>query len=254
MRLKNTRRRLQCDGSYAQGDGLVAKVFSQRSDGPTTARSSAARDAADQRRLKPCWGSAATRFGRFYLGRAFEGLALRAVLRDCDRPVKGEPYPGRTNVMTAVYGDCRVPASQDGGCLPPLEISSAPACEDNPSLYRRYPGAGGLPTAHRSTRLRSTSAASFDDGRLMEIYTGATTITVAGDDARQVRRAATALRSAPAGLRVRMNGPARKGAGLAALARAARSATASAPRPGAVAAGAAMPAPARGALAGRLSC
>ena len=52
--------------------------------------------------LRACPGDGRLDFAHYYLGSSFEGLPLKAVLRNCERPVKGEPFPGRQNVITFV--------------------------------------------------------------------------------------------------------------------------------------------------------
>lgn len=205
--------------------------------------------------LKACPGDGRTGFANYWLGARFADLPLKAVLRDCQRPVRGEPFPGRLNVITYVYGDCKVPDIRDGGCLPPLEVTSAPACEDNLSLYSRYPDESGRPPPHRRLTIRGVPAASFDGGRQLELYAGRTTITVAGNSPRRIREAARTLRSSVPGLRVRLNAAPRVNRGVAAVKAAASRARSSGLRsPRAVSAGERMPPVAKGALAGKLRC
>ena len=149
--------------------------------------------------LKPCRAGGAPGFAHYFAGLDFEGLPLTAAMRNCDAPVQGEAGPGRSNDVDYVYGDCDVidNPDHDGGCLFPLEVRTSPACEDNLSLYYRYPQLSGKPVPFKRTEIRGVPAASFEQGRRLELYTGDATVRVMGDDPDQVRRAALDLRSGP---------------------------------------------------------
>jgi hypothetical protein len=136
-------------------------------------------------------------FQTYSLGAIFDGLPVTAVLRECD-----DLYPGevvRANYVSYIYGDCIVlPDLNDQelhGCAPPLEVQSWPACERTLSDYEFAPG---VPYPHDDRGLhRGVPAFSFDLGSRVELYPGATTVAVFGDDPEQIERALLALRPEP---------------------------------------------------------
>jgi hypothetical protein len=88
-------------------------------EGPTT---------ASERHLPCTTADRPANFHVFWLGPRFEGLDLSAVLRRCDKPYPGEPL--RANWVSFIYGTCEIsPEQTEGGCAPPLEVQSSPACE-----------------------------------------------------------------------------------------------------------------------------
>lgn len=99
-----------------------------------------------------------------------------------------EHDPGLGSFVSYSYGDC---STQEEGCTPPVEVQSAPLCERPLGLYGRH---------GRRLRLRGAPARSFDHGRTVEIYTGHTTVTIYGRDARRPLRAVPRLIRAPAAL------------------------------------------------------
>jgi hypothetical protein len=105
-------------------------------------------------------------------------------------------------------------AGPDTGCPAPVEIQVAPACHRNLSMYRDPYG-----PQPRPTRIRSVPAAFFEGGARLEIYTGRSTVVIFGAHER-VLRAARSLQG--------LNVP--------------------------IAADAALPPPAKGALEGKLRC
>jgi hypothetical protein len=146
----------------------------------------------------------APNFDSFSLGTSFEGLVLTAQLRRCDAPRFPDPF--RANYISYVYGDCDplegvgpdYPADQvtpDVGCAPPLEGQSWPVCERNPARYQAdLPpdlAAAAAPTERLS--VRGVPAAVYDDGQVLEVYAGTTTIAIFGDDLEQMKRAAQLL-------------------------------------------------------------
>jgi hypothetical protein len=128
-------------------------------------------------------------------GRSVAGLGLTYAKRRCTQPAvsisssRGRVPPAERNDNTTfIYGDCDPtgPKKDPGGCTAPLEVQSAPSCERNFRLYRNIDG----PYPHRSLTVRGAPAASYDNGTIMEIYTGRTTISIYGHRASLVRRAA----------------------------------------------------------------
>jgi hypothetical protein len=87
--------------------------------------------------------------------------------------------------VSYAYGDCDPPEGE-GGCTLPVEIQSAPLCYRPPAISE-------LPVR---LELRGVPARASRDGRAIELYTGTTSVSVAGDDPRTIRRAAEALRPA----------------------------------------------------------
>ena len=116
------------------------------------------------------------RYRVFFLGRRFAGLPFTNADQLCEQKVG--PFGGVHDV-TFIYGDCD--ASQ-GRCLPPLEVTSSPLCEDHPRLR-----------ADRGKRmwLLHVPARLYDQGGawLLEIFTGHTTVAfAAADDTTRDRR------------------------------------------------------------------
>lgn len=150
----------------------------------------------------PCTGpSEVTNFTFYSLGSAFESLPLEALLRRCDQPdpVYFPMEGGRANYVAYIYGTC-IPESPSednsdpGGCAPPLEIQTWPACERSLSDYELEPGE---PYPHEALEIRGVPAASFDDGTRIELYAGESTVVIFGDDPDQVLRAANAVEPEP---------------------------------------------------------
>lgn len=106
------------------------------------------------------------------------------------------PEDQRRDTVTYLYGECPPETPREtgaglfchGGCLPPLEVQSTPLCEKHARLYSDW--------EHRATTIKGVPAAMFDDGRILEIYTANTTITIYGERPELVLRAAQALRRA----------------------------------------------------------
>lgn len=237
--------------------GLLGYSLVGGSSEPRAARSVTASGVPALHGLQACPGDGRAGFSHHFLGLRFRGLPLTSVLRVCDRPVRGEPYPGRQNKLTYVYGRCELPTDQENpGCQPPLSIVNAPACEDNLALYSRYPDVDGKPLAHRRLRVRGAPAASFLGGRQLEVYTGATTVRIHARSPQLARAAARALRRSPAALKPRLN-VGEVGAGLRPLHSALRRLPAAARRQATAASVgpmARLASPVRGALRGKLRC
>lgn len=168
--------------------------------------------------LTPAQARAFDNFTLYSAGESFEGLPLVGITRRLDPPasLSDVPLPSRANFANFIYGDCK--AESDSGCAPPLQIQVWPACERTLSSYSLTPAGDPLP--HDDTTVRGVPAAFFEEGGRLEVYTGEVTIVLFGQDRGQLLRAAAALRAENGGV-----GPDAK-----------------------------LPAPAAGALEGKLEC
>lgn len=128
-------------------------------------------------------------FARYRLGGSFEGHALEKTTRVCQKtPVEGAARP---NFVEFIYGTCD---PKGYGCAPPLAIQNYPACERNRAMYGTPYG----PLPRRDLRVRGVTAALYDSGTRLELYTGETTVVIfgfSGED--QLSRAAKTLRPEP---------------------------------------------------------
>jgi len=156
-------------------------------------------------------------FPLYAVGESFEGRALTGMTRRVDARVA--PDPRRANFVGFRYGDC-TPTGPDAGCPAPLEIQVWPACERNLSSYSLTPFGDPLP--HESLTVRGVPAAFFEEGQRLELYTGSVSVVLFGTGKEQLLRAAHELRGANASASVAADGD--------------------------------LPAPADGALEGRLPC
>ena len=120
----------------------------------------------------------------------------------------------RADYVSFIYGDCE--PRDDVGCAPPVEIQTWPACKRHLALYGG--GRSGAPS-RRETTVRGAPAAVFADARL-ELQTGASTVVVFAAGEEKALAVARELR----GVNVDVPAPAE------------------------------LPAPAAGAVAGKLSC
>jgi hypothetical protein len=107
---------------------------------------------------------------RFFLGQAFEGLALTS-----SQPAAGDAFG-------FVYGDCEPPAGE-GGCAPPLEVQNWSICRRHPLEIDRLP--------RRILRMRGVPVVDYGDD--LEVLAGRTDIVLFADEPR-TRRAVAALR------------------------------------------------------------
>lgn len=140
----------------------------------------------------------------YWLGSTFEGLPSSTGARVCQPEHPTNPALGANNHISFLYGDCAPPLDGVDGveahCLPPLEIQTAPYAERNRTRYRLD---GGTYPSTRVTLANThlggliDGAYSFDGGTIIEIYVDDLTISVFGNDAAQVRRAADAVRRVP---------------------------------------------------------
>jgi hypothetical protein len=155
-------------------------------------------------------------FPLYAVGESFEGLALTGMTRRVE--ARTAPDPTRANFVGFRYGDCT--PSGESGCPAPLEIQVWPACERNFSSYSLTPLGDPLP--HERLTVRGAPAAFFEEGQRLELYTGSVTVVLFGQGKAQLLRAASELGGANASARTAADGS--------------------------------LPAPADGALEGRLAC
>jgi hypothetical protein len=142
-------------------------------------------------------------FAHYWLGPSFEGLPLRYRDFHCSGASTDSYVVMRTNFSSVIYGDCD---ASDGGCAPPLEIQTWPACDRSFADYDFSPLFFPKP---RLRRLRGVPSARFKGGdERLELYTGDVTVAIWGDGAGRVARAAEALRTTPQSpVSVAPNGP-----------------------------------------------
>jgi hypothetical protein len=139
--------------------------------------------------LVPTQAQAFPDFPLYSVGDAFEGNSLVGITRRLDPPTSEYPLSLRANFVNFIYGRCS--AGDDAGCMPPLEVQIWPACERNLSSYSMTPV--GDPPPHENLSLRGVPAALFEDPRL-EVYTGNVTIVLFGHERQELLRTADALR------------------------------------------------------------
>lgn len=134
-------------------------------------------------RFKACPADNRINFDHYDAGPRVGEYDLERSVRTCE-PLTGSA-PTRINSSTTLYGTCK-PTSDDGGCPLPVAIESWPACERNLSLYARS-------VRYTRTTVRGAPAARFEEGNLLEIYTGDATIAISGWTAELVATAARQL-------------------------------------------------------------
>ena len=135
-------------------------------------------------------------FTAYNVGPRLEGLEVIEAVRVCAPADPEFPELGRHDDVTYLYGECPIPqgaaAKVEGGCLPPIEIQSTPIGQKHRGLYQQPE----MRAEYEEATIKGVPAAIFDDGRIVEIYTRDTTITVYGQDPAQALRFADALRLA----------------------------------------------------------
>lgn len=116
--------------------------------------------------------SDAPRFTTYNAGASLAGLLMTNAHRTCEK--SNAPGEVRTDDVTYSYGSCD---ASGGSCMPPVEVQSAPLCERHAALYSPT-DADGEPYPVTSLTIRGVPAASYENGTIVEIYAGDTTITV----------------------------------------------------------------------------
>lgn len=117
-------------------------------------------------------------------GEAYGELPLTAVERRFDR--SDDAPPVRANYVDFIYGSCQ--PTPDAGCAPPLSVQVWAACERNPLGYDPLAGQDG------PIEVRGAPAYFYEDGRRLELSTGASTVVIFAADRASALAAAAALR------------------------------------------------------------
>lgn len=138
-------------------------------------------------------------FDVFHVGAVFEGLAMNEAVRAHIAPDREFPEDQRRDNVTYLYGSAR---PRPRARLARAFSATGVACRRLRCRARRCARSTRACTAigsiapRRATTIKDVPAASFDGGRILEIYTANTTITIYGDGPELVLRAAQALRRA----------------------------------------------------------
>lgn len=124
------------------------------------------------------------KFTPYYAGPVFEGMKVTNAEQTCGGSPPFENDPDLGAFLAYAYGDCE--AEGDSGCTAPMEIQSRPLCDRQAHLE---------PGPRRGFDVRGARAVATRGG--IEVYTGRTSVSFAGDDPARLRRAAAAIRPAP---------------------------------------------------------
>lgn len=132
-------------------------------------------------------------FDTYNAGPEADGKPMSDAERTC-QTADPEADADRQDQVTYVYGTCEPQGDDEdsGGCQPPIEVQSSPLCERHWQLYSDGPA----PPDHQELTVLGVPAVSYDDGSILEIYTGNTTITIYGESAELVSSLAQQLRPA----------------------------------------------------------
>jgi hypothetical protein len=185
-------------GDYSTGNHVVSVVAADAT-GQATSSWTVTVDPSVATQLACTDEGQSVNFTVYSLGPSFKGLPRVGTDRDCPPtgPSPAEAAAGmkRPNLVAVYYGDCD-DYGADGSCQLPLEIQTWPACERNRASYQFTPEGDPLP--RQDTTIRGVPAAWYDDGRRLELYTGAVTIVIFGRDQWQMEQAALAVAPTPA--------------------------------------------------------
>ncbi|HJZ35196.1 MAG TPA: hypothetical protein VJ204_02895 [Solirubrobacterales bacterium] len=121
-------------------------------------------------------------FPVYYAGDSVAGLPLEEVLGD---PSKVERR--RDLTWYFIYGSCQCPPAE-GGCPYPLQIHDYSTCKRWAGLFGQQ---GRLVDFRGAKAIRSREEQRIQ----LEIFTGRTTVTISGEDAKVIDAAARALRT-----------------------------------------------------------
>jgi hypothetical protein len=123
-------------------------------------------------------------FALYSLGSQFRNLPLTRITRTFEKPnlsaVGGAAFnlpDNRTNYVNFIYGTCNPLGEYT--CAPPLTVQIWPACDATLAdfYYNTPPGVPSRP--YELINVRGVPAAKFDD--MLQIYAGRVTIVVFGD-------------------------------------------------------------------------
>ena len=121
------------------------------------------------------------RFQPHGAGPSFEGLRAEHTEETCGGSPPFENDVPLGAFVSVSYGDCD--PGDEGGCTAPMEVQSRPLCDRmaqlEPGPKRRY--------RHRGAQVVVT-------GGGIDVYTGTTAVSIAGDDGARNERAVRALR------------------------------------------------------------
>jgi len=136
-------------------------------------------------------------FSVYNVGQSLAGLAMTEATRLCAPAHPDAPELGRSDDVTYLYGECRPDRRRtwlpgEGGCVPPIEVQCSPLCQKHYNLYQN----DLAPWRYGLLEVKGAPAASFEDGCILEIYTGVTTVTVYGRDPSLVRHFSDNLKPA----------------------------------------------------------
>jgi hypothetical protein len=147
-----------------------------------------------RREALPCTGEREPiNFEVFSAGPAVAGEPMTATVRRCDAGALADE--STSNYFAYIYGDCQALA---GGCEPPLQIRSYPACqrsfadysfEGKPLPYKELPPVGGA----------TVREIEFLVDHRIEVYTGTSTIAISAADWALAGEALRHLRGQPGG-------------------------------------------------------
>lgn len=134
--------------------------------------------------LTPSTLQSFSRHDVLWLGDEFEGLPLTQLSEKIEPAAPGfnPPIPSGVNMVLAIYGTCRPPVGEEGGCQPPLQVQTWPACEVALSDFDRV-----------DARLTIRGVPALETGDQLALATGGVTVKIFGTSRAQVRRAAAAL-------------------------------------------------------------
>jgi len=124
------------------------------------------------------------RFTPYNAGAKMDGMSISDVHRTCQPAADSSAT--RNDDVTYTYGSCDPSTAPGDACTDPIEVQSAPLCERHAAIYAASPEPDGNPYPINYLTIRGVPAASYENGSIVEIYAGNTTITVRGTNVSQV--------------------------------------------------------------------
>jgi hypothetical protein len=173
-----------------------------------------------------------TNFDYFSLGKSYSGEDASELSRSC-HPSATE-HLVQANDVTYSYGECEPQEGAEAGCSVAYTITSSPACQLNYSWYHHPRGSNHVHSRLKTWRNGAISVKFFDLGET-HVYTGTSTIKLypgKGSNPSDFAKAIGAIREEPAGRP--LGKPASKSTGPVGIN--------------------SLPAPAPGAMQGKLRC